>query len=204
LFAAAGTAVHAPLPATIHSFANNTARLDYGPVIVLQHDVSEDLTFYTLYGHLSETSLDGLTVGQPIAQGQKFAEIGPYPTNGDWPPHLHLQILVDLPLHPITLSPGHLVTPSPLHPITDFPGVAAPSQRAIWHSLCPDPNLLLGIPEEFFPSPARSKDEILALRQKHLGPSLSISYQNPLHIVRGQGQYLYDENNQPYLDAVNN
>jgi hypothetical protein len=44
----------------------------------------------------------------------------------------------------------------------------------------------------------------LALRQKHLGPSLSISYQKPLHIVRGQGQYLYDENNQPYLDAVNN
>ncbi len=44
----------------------------------------------------------------------------------------------------------------------------------------------------------------MALRQKHLGPSLSISYQKPLHIVRGQGQYLYDENNQPYLDAVNN
>ncbi|MEZ4590431.1 MAG: aminotransferase class III-fold pyridoxal phosphate-dependent enzyme [Chloroflexota bacterium] len=197
LFAAAGTAtsassgqaVHAPLPATIHSFANNTSRLDYGPVIVLQHDVSEDLTFYTLYGHLSEASLDGLTVGQPIAQGQKFAEIGNFPSNGDWPPHLHLQILCDL----LTLDAA-----------TDFPGVAAPSQRAIWRSLCPDPNLLLGIPNDYFPPPARSKDEILTLRQKHLGPSLSISYQNPLHIVRGQGQYLYDENNQPYLDAVNN
>ncbi|MCB8941082.1 MAG: aminotransferase class III-fold pyridoxal phosphate-dependent enzyme [Ardenticatenaceae bacterium] len=201
LFAVAGTAVHAPLPATIHSFANNAARFDYGPVIVLQHDVSEDLTFYTLYGHLSEASLDDLTIGQPIAQGQKFAEIGNFPSNGDWPPHLHLQILVDLLHYPVTLSPGHL---SPLHPATDFPGVAAPSQRPIWRSLCPDPNLLLGIPEEIFPTLTRSKAEILALRQKHLGPSLSISYQNPLHIVRGQGQYLYDEHNQPYLDAVNN
>ncbi|MBK8906238.1 MAG: aminotransferase class III-fold pyridoxal phosphate-dependent enzyme [Anaerolineaceae bacterium] len=201
LFAKAGTAVYAPLPATIHSFANNTDRLDYGPVIVLEHKVSDDLTFYTLYGHLSEASLDGLTIGQPITQGQKFAEIGTYPTNGDWPPHLHLQILVDLLHHPVTLSPCHPVTPSPA---TDFPGVAAPSQRAIWLSLCPDPNLLLGIPDDYFPSPARSKDEIFALRQKHLGPSLSLSYQSPLHIVRGKGQYLYDENNQPYLDAVNN
>jgi 4-aminobutyrate aminotransferase-like enzyme len=87
---------------------------------------------------------------------------------------------------------------------TDFPGVAAPSQRAIWRSLCPDPNLLLGIPDHLFPPPPRSKEEILEVRQKHLGPSLSISYQKPLHIVRGQGQYLSDENNQPYLDAVNN
>ncbi len=189
LFAEVGTAVHAPLPAIIHSFANNTDRLDYGPVIVLQHDVSETLTFYTLYGHLSEASLDGLIVGKPITKGEKFAEIGNFPSNGDWPPHLHLQILCDL-LPPLAA--------------TDFLGVAAPSQRAIWRSLCPDPNVLVRIPSYHFPAPARSKDEILALRNKHLGPSLSISYQNPLHIVRGQGQYLYDENNQPYLDAVNN
>ncbi len=189
LFAAAGTAVHAPLPGKIHSFANNTDRLDYGPVIVLQHDVDNGLTFYTLYGHLNEASLNGLTIGQPIAQGQKFAKIGNFPSNGDWPPHLHLQILCDL------LLPDAA---------TDSPGVAAPSQRAIWRSLCLDPNLLLNIPDEFFPPPTRSSEEILSLRQKHLGPSLSISYQKPLHIVRGQGQYLYDENNQPYLDAVNN
>ncbi len=189
LFVVEGTAVHAPLPGTIHSFANNTARLDYGPVIVLQHDVTPYLTFYTLYGHLSASSLDGLTIGQPIAQGQKFAEIGDFPDNGDWPPHLHLQIMCDL-LPPDTA--------------TDFPGVAAPSQRATWRSLCPDPNVLVRIPSYYFPPPARSKEEILALRHKHLGLSLSISYQKPLHIVRGLGQYLYDENNQPYLDAVNN
>lgn len=46
--------------------------------------------------------------------------------------------------------------------------------------------------------------EILDLRQKHLGPSLSISYERPLHIVRGFRQYLYDEKGRAYLDAVNN
>ena len=189
LFMPAGTAVHAPLPGKIHSFANNTTHLDYGPIIVLQHDVGDDLTFYTLYGHLSKTSLDGLTIGQPIAKGEKFAEIGDFPGNGDWPPHLHLQILCEL---------------LPPHAATDFPGVAAPSQRAIWRSLCPNPNLLLGIPESVFPKPTRSNTEIIELRQKHLGKSLSLSYKRPLHIVRGWRQYLYDENNQPYLDAVNN
>ncbi len=49
-----------------------------------------------------------------------------------------------------------------------------------------------------------SKMALLAMRAQHLGPSLSISYQEPLKIVRGWMQYLYDENGRRYLDAVNN
>ncbi|MBH09606.1 MAG: aspartate aminotransferase family protein [Candidatus Marinimicrobia bacterium] len=45
---------------------------------------------------------------------------------------------------------------------------------------------------------------IIEGRQKHLAPSLSISYDNPLHIVRGSGQYLYDNKGKEYLDGVNN
>ena len=52
--------------------------------------------------------------------------------------------------------------------------------------------------------PTRSADELLALRRRHLGPSLSLSYQQPLKIVRGRGQYLYDEAGRAYLDGVNN
>ena len=48
------------------------------------------------------------------------------------------------------------------------------------------------------------KATILAQRQDHLGPSLSLSYQEPLQIVRGWRQYLYDENGRAYLDVVNN
>jgi 4-aminobutyrate aminotransferase-like enzyme/Ser/Thr protein kinase RdoA (MazF antagonist) len=41
-------------------------------------------------------------------------------------------------------------------------------------------------------------------RQKHLGPSLSLSYKHPLHIVRGWMQHLYDSTGRAYLDCVNN
>jgi 4-aminobutyrate aminotransferase-like enzyme len=36
------------------------------------------------------------------------------------------------------------------------------------------------------------------------GPSLSLSYQQPLNVVRGSGQYLFDERGRRYLDCVNN
>jgi 4-aminobutyrate aminotransferase-like enzyme len=47
-------------------------------------------------------------------------------------------------------------------------------------------------------------EEILALRRRHLGGSLSLSYRHPLKIVRGRGQFLFDEDDRPYLDCVNN
>ena len=46
--------------------------------------------------------------------------------------------------------------------------------------------------------------EILALRRRHIGPSLSISYDQPLHIIRGLGSWLYDAGGRAYLDCVNN
>lgn len=46
--------------------------------------------------------------------------------------------------------------------------------------------------------------EILAARHAHLGPSLSLSYRTPLHIVRGEGAYLFDAGGRAYLDCVNN
>src|SRR5438045_5854633 len=51
---------------------------------------------------------------------------------------------------------------------------------------------------------ALGPDEILALRRQLLGPSLSLSYRTPLHIVRGEGAYLFDADGRAYLDCVNN
>jgi 4-aminobutyrate aminotransferase-like enzyme len=42
------------------------------------------------------------------------------------------------------------------------------------------------------------------LRDKYLSPSFGLSYDRPLHIVSGKGQYLYDSKGKEYLDAVNN
>ncbi|MFN2208858.1 MAG: aminotransferase class III-fold pyridoxal phosphate-dependent enzyme [Candidatus Promineifilaceae bacterium] len=55
-----------------------------------------------------------------------------------------------------------------------------------------------------YETPTMSKEEILARRKRVLGPSLSLSYEKPLQIVRGMGQYLYDESGRRYLDGVNN
>jgi 4-aminobutyrate aminotransferase-like enzyme len=46
--------------------------------------------------------------------------------------------------------------------------------------------------------------ELLARRRRLFGPSLSLSYRSPLHIVRGEGAYLYDADGRAYLDCVNN
>jgi 4-aminobutyrate aminotransferase-like enzyme/Ser/Thr protein kinase RdoA (MazF antagonist) len=46
--------------------------------------------------------------------------------------------------------------------------------------------------------------ELLGKRQKFIGPSLSIAYEEPLKMVRGEGQYLYDHRGRPFLDLVNN
>ncbi|MGD1841746.1 MAG: peptidoglycan DD-metalloendopeptidase family protein [Thermonemataceae bacterium] len=125
----AHTPVIAPLPATIHSFQNNAGFGNYGPTIILEHHIAP-YTFYTLYGHLSMASLEGKIEGTTIAQGEAFATIGNYPENGDWPPHLHFQLITDL-----------------LGQKGDFIGVCAVSQVAYYQKICPDPNLILGIPQ---------------------------------------------------------
>jgi 4-aminobutyrate aminotransferase-like enzyme/Ser/Thr protein kinase RdoA (MazF antagonist) len=187
LFAAPGTSVHAPLGGVVHAAAINTAPLDYGPLVILRHTIGDGLEFFTLYGHLTREAFDALQVGQRIARGQQFARIGDVHENGGWPPHLHFQIIVDLLEHR-----------------SDFPGVAPASQRNVWTSLSPDPNLLLGIPVECFPRPEPDSAETLRARRAVLGKNLSISYERPLKIVRGWMQYLYDDTGLAFLDVYNN
>jgi len=50
--------IFAALDGKIHSFQNNTALGDYGPTVILEHQIA-DFKFHTLYGHLSEASLEG-------------------------------------------------------------------------------------------------------------------------------------------------
>ncbi|MBX0329221.1 aminotransferase class III-fold pyridoxal phosphate-dependent enzyme, partial [Oscillochloris sp. ZM17-4] len=186
LWVAAGTPVCAPLDGVVHIVAENAAPLDYGPLLILRHQTSEGDSFYTLYGHLAGDALD-MRVGQDVRAGQQIASVGPPPRNGDWPPHLHLQIITDL-----------------LGRDADFPGVALASQRATWLSLSPDPTVLLDLPKNLLPPPPPSYGETLATRRARLGGNLSLSYREPLKIVRGWRQYLYDETGRAYLDMYNN
>jgi len=187
LFMKAGSPIYAPLAGTVHSFRNNDQPLDYGPTIILRHQTSDGTEFFTLYGHLSVDSLHDLSVGKLVRAGDQIAKVGTYPTNGGWAPHVHFQLIVDM-----------------LDRDGEFPGVAAPSQRAVWLSLSPDPNLLLRIPAEKFPKEAASREATLGARRQIIGPNLSISYRTPLKIVRGAGCYLFNEVGRGYLDCVNN
>ncbi len=45
---------------------------------------------------------------------------------------------------------------------------------------------------------------IIEARKRLLGRNLSIAYKNPINIVRGSMQYLYDDAGRQYLDAYNN
>ena len=50
-----------------------------------------------------------------------------------------------------------------------------------------------------------SKSETIALREKYLSPSCDLFFRNdPLKIVKGKGQYMYDELGNAYLDCINN
>jgi 4-aminobutyrate aminotransferase-like enzyme/Ser/Thr protein kinase RdoA (MazF antagonist)/murein DD-endopeptidase MepM/ murein hydrolase activator NlpD len=185
---APGSALYAPLDGVVHGFEDAAARLDYGPVILLRHEIpgDEPLSFYTLYGHLDRQSLEGLYAGKPVKAGERFAAIGAPPENGDWWPHVHVQIITDL-----------------LDVPCNFNGVALASERRTWLSLSPDTNLLLGIPAERFPR-RPTTDALLAERRRLFGRNVRLSYRQPLQIVRGWMQYLFDEAGRAYIDAFNN
>ncbi len=123
----AGTKVYAPLDAKVHSFAYNETYGDYGGTIILEHNL-EEVTFYTLYGHLSKDSLDNMEAGKSIAKEEHFANIGTVEENGQWPPHLHFQLITDM-----------------LDKQGDFYGVAPPSEKEKYFKLCPNPYRILKI-----------------------------------------------------------
>jgi len=133
-FAQAGTTIFAPLDAEVVLVADNAAELDYGPLVILEHR-DRGQRFFTLYGHLGIGVLTALSPGQRVKAGEAFATIGAPPSNGNWPPHLHLQIITDL------LGLG-----------ADFPGVCSVKERERWLSLSPSPAL-------FFPEVAASRLE---------------------------------------------
>lgn len=187
LFVEPGTAVRAPLDASVHLLAENTADLDYGPLVILRHETGDGDEFFTLYGHLSRETLRELIPGRLLHKGEVFARVGTLHENGGWPPHLHFQLILDL------LERG-----------AEFPGVARASERQVWNGLSPDPNLLLGIPTEKISHVETSAPETLPRRRKLLGGNLSVSYREPLKMVRGWRQHLYDETGRAYLDVYNN
>lgn len=123
----AGTRVLAPIDGEVHSFMNNGTFGDYGPTIILQHEIN-NVTFFTLYGHLSVESLKELYVGQKFKKGEPISTLGTPDINVGYAPHLHFQIIHDIE--------GYFGT---------YPGVCSEQDLEFYSKNCPDPNLLLKI-----------------------------------------------------------
>ena len=121
------TSVLAPLDGKVHSFKNNIGMGDYGPTIILEHEVENEI-FYTLYGHLSLESLENLSVGTFFSKGQKIGTLGNSVVNGDYAPHVHFQIIKNIESY-----------------FGDYPGVCNTNDLNFYIENCPDPNLLLKI-----------------------------------------------------------
>ncbi len=122
---AALTKVIVPITGVVHSFKNNNVIGDYGPTIILKHFLGNQ-TFYTLYGHLSVDSLDGLFINKEFKAGDTIGRLGTPDINVNYAPHLHFQIICDLE--------GN---------VGDYPGVCAKGQLSFYQENCPDPNILL-------------------------------------------------------------
>ncbi|TGV04396.1 peptidoglycan DD-metalloendopeptidase family protein [Flavivirga rizhaonensis] len=125
LWCPANTPIDTPLDATVHSFKNNINYGDYGPTIILKHTINK-VVFHTLYGHLSLASIKDLKVDQTFKQGEQIATLGDFAVNGDYPPHLHFQIIKDIQNH-----------------MGDYPGVCSKKDLEFYIENCPDPNILM-------------------------------------------------------------
>ena len=164
---------------------NDAGYKEYGGLIVLKHQ-ENNTEFFTLYGHLSIASVENLHIGDSFKKGEIVGKLGHERENGFWAPHLHFQVMLSL-----------------LDYTADFPGVAYANQITVWKSICPDPNLLFKDPA-LQPKAKLSDQELINFRKQHLGKSLSLSYHEPLKIVRGSGAFLMDDLGRKYLDTINN
>lgn len=124
-----GTPVLAALDGIVHSFDYNVGIGNYGPTIILKHQI-DGIEFYTLYGHLSIESIETLKVGVTFKGGEQLGTLGDPSVNGDYAPHLHFQIISKIEEY-----------------VGDYPGVSNKSDLDFYLKNCPDPNLLLKINE---------------------------------------------------------
>lgn len=190
LFQPAGSKVYAPYDGGVEVVEARPAAGDYGHVVILRHRTAAGTPFWTLYGHLGPSVVDDLQVGADVAAGALIGVIGEEDHNGAWPPHVHVQVLTDL------CGMGGEVY-----------GVAPRSQTTLWRSICPNPNLMVGIPPGDGASdahPGLGREGIASQRKVRLSRNLSLNFREPLHIVRGEGAYLFDADGRSYLDLVNN
>jgi len=144
--------------------------------LTLHHD-----GFLTHYASI--VPAPGLGVGQRVQCGQTVGAIAETPAS-PLPAHLHFQIACD--------------------DLPNLPALVTPSEREVWQSVCPDPNLILGF-AELQPAPHVPAARVAERRFRTIPRSQEFYYERaPVQMVRGWRQYLIDADGRAYLDCLNN
>ena len=186
-FAPDFTPMFAPLAGEVFVVENRTGHLDYGGVIILRHETPAGDAFYTLYGHLDPECCERLKPGDKIAKGEEFCRLGDHTMNGGWAPHVHFQLAL---------------TTKGIE--ADWPGVGDPDEMYLWRAVCPNPAALLNLEDKKCCYAPTDKAQIRQGRRDHFGDNLSLTYSDPVMLLRGWKHHLFDEWGRPYLDAYNN
>ena len=115
---AVNTPVHAFCDGVVHCCGYNSAKGDYGNVIVTEQTLA-GRRVWALYGHLSAQSIVGRAAGQAVKGGEVLGWLGAPHENGGWPPHVHLQLSLTEPAtHDL---PGVVSAQSHAQALLDFP-----------------------------------------------------------------------------------
>lgn len=120
-----GETVISPLDGKILSLKNNAQKGDYGPTIIIEHNLNYQ-KIYTLYGHLSIESLSIHQTGDEIKANEVVGFIGEMQVNGNYVPHLHFQLMSSMLLYQ-----------------GDFPGVVAASHLPYYMQFVHHPDIVL-------------------------------------------------------------
>jgi 4-aminobutyrate aminotransferase-like enzyme/Ser/Thr protein kinase RdoA (MazF antagonist) len=175
VFAAAGTAVHAPLAGVVED--TGIAGVD----LVLRHEPAEGVDFRTLYTGLSVEVSAGERVAPHGLLGHVAAD-----TDDRLPPRVRVQIAT-----------------VPLGEWSAVPIAVTHSDRGVWEALFPDPTPLLGAQRTVAPwTPVIHR--AVQGRRAHLPSTHPTYFSTPIAMVSGRDCRLYDEQGRSYLDALNN
>ncbi len=187
LFAPAGTIVRTPLDGEVVDLFATDLPLDYGHAVLLRHEPEPGVVFHSLWGHLAAQTVTERRRGERLRAGAAIGRMGAPAENGNWQPHVHIQLVTyDSPRAADVIGAGEAI------------------YRDIWAELFPNPASFAGLPPEALARSGRGKDDLLRTRKAKLIRNLSISYRQPLKIVRGEGVWLIDDTGRTYLDCYNN
>ncbi|SKB80209.1 hydroxylysine kinase /5-phosphonooxy-L-lysine phospho-lyase apoenzyme [Salegentibacter holothuriorum] len=146
-------------------------------ILIIEHPFDNKEKFYSIYRNLKiESSKE---VDQEIDKGSLLGTHKPTEKNAFC----------------FQLS---LLSPQMLPPVSN----CLQREKEVYNQIFPNPLALFK--EVKIAENRLDSETLISERKTYLGKSLSLSYKDPLKIVRGDGAYLIDDKGRKYLDMVNN